>query len=247
MVREYRKTPEIIDYCTSYAVFLLEHQRASGAIPAWVRTGTLEPSDILKDSAETSASVHFLAELYQLTGDQRFLAAAVKAAEFIIAETLTTGKWEDYETYFSCATLWDGKRLGEKDPHTGMYPANTLCIQWAADGFYSLYQATGERRFLEAGLSALDQLCLYQQVWNASFLTVPTFGGFCSQNTDGEWSDLRTGLFALTLLNYYSVTGNPEYFERAIAAQRSCFVLLYIPENNITYNYMRRMETRSDR
>lgn len=229
----------IVDFCRRYADFLVDHQLPSGALPAWIRTGTLEASEIMKESAETSTSMHVLSEVYRLTGEQRYLDSAKQAAGFLLREVLPRGKWEDFETYFSCATLWDGKKIGEPDPHTGIYPANTLCIQWGAEGFYSLYQATGERSYLEAGLDALDQLCLYQQVWNCSFLSVPTFGGFCSQNTDAEWSDLRTGLFALTLFDYYHATGNIEYFERAVAAQRSCFALLYVPENVITYNYLR--------
>ncbi|MBL8153111.1 MAG: hypothetical protein JNM70_02910 [Anaerolineae bacterium] len=237
--RQFEANPEIVAFCKRYADFLVDHQLPSGAFPAWIRTGTLEPSEIMKESAETSTSMHVLADMYRLNGDQRYLDAAIKAGEFLLREVLPFGKWEDFETYFSCATLWDGKQIGQRDPHTGVYPANTLCIQWGAEAFYSLYQTTGDRRFLDAGIDALDQLCLYQQVWNCSFLTVPTFGGFCSQNTDAEWSDLRTGLFALTLLDYYAVTGNAEYFERAVAAQRSCFALLYVPENTITYNYLR--------
>lgn len=237
--RRVEANPRVVEFCKRYADFLVDHQLPSGAFPAWIRTETLEPSEIMKESAETSTSMHVLAETFMLTDDRRYLDAAIRAAEFLIAEVLPAGKWEDFETYFSCATLWDGKKIGARDPHTGVYPANTLCIQWGAEGFYSLFQATQDRRFLEAGINALDQLCLYQQVWNCSFLSVPTFGGFCSQNTDAEWSDLRTGLFALTLLDYYNTTGLPEYFERAIAAQRSCFALLYVPENPITYNYLR--------
>ncbi|MBK8024503.1 MAG: hypothetical protein IPK19_24515 [Chloroflexi bacterium] len=55
----------------------------------------------------------------------------------------------------------------------------------------------------------------------------------------------RTGLFALTLFDYYHATGKVEYFERAVAAQRSCFALLYVPENAITGNYLRHKKLQS--
>jgi len=236
------KDQDIINYCTNYGDFLLKIQLPSGAIPSWVRRGTFEPSPVMKESAETSASILFLSELYGITRQEKYLEAAKKAATFIIDKIIPSGKWEDFETYFSCSGLWEGKQIGKKDPHTGIYPQGTLCIQWTANALLSLCRRTGERRFLDQGVKTLDQLCMYQQVWNASFLSIPTFGGFASQNTDGEWTDLRTGLFVLTLLDYYQATGNSEYFERGIAALRSCFTLLYIPENTIIYNRLRKLQ-----
>jgi len=236
------KDQKIIDYCTSYGDFLLGIQLPSGAVPSWIHRATFKPSPVMKESAETAASMLFLSELYRATRRKKYLKGAKKTATFIIEKIIATGKWEDFETYFSCSTLWRGKQIGKKDPHTGIYPQNDLCIQWAADGLLSLYKNTGEKELLDQGVRALDQLCMYQQVWNASFLSIPTFGGFCCQNTDAEWTDLRTGLYVLTLLDYYQATGNAEYFERGIAALRSCFTLLYIPENTITCNYLRNVQ-----
>lgn len=184
----------------------------------------------------------FLSELYRATRREKYLKAAKEAARFIIEKIIPTGKWEDFETYFSCSTLWRDKQIGKKDPHTGIYPQNDLCIQWAADGLLNLYKNIGEKEFFDRGVNALDQLCMYQQVWDGSFLSIPAFGDFCCQNTDAEWTDLRTGLFALTLLDYYQAIGNAEYFERGIAALKSCFTLLYIPENTIAYNYLRNVQ-----
>src|SRR5207247_11229799 len=66
---------------------------------------------------------------------------------------------------------------------------------------------------------------LYQQVWSPQWLSRELFGGFGVQNTDGEWSDSRQGYFALTMMHYYEITKQREYFERGVAALRSMFSL----------------------
>jgi hypothetical protein len=78
---------------------------------------------------------------------------------------------------------------------------------------------------------AIDQLCLYQQVWEPPFLSYRAFGGFGVMNTDGEWSDARQALYGLLLIDAYHVYGNAEYFVRGVAALRAAFALQAIPEN----------------
>jgi len=78
---------------------------------------------------------------------------------------------------------------------------------------------------------AVDQLCLYQQLWQPPFLSYRSFGGFGVMNTDGEWSDARQALFALVLFAAARTFGMPEYFHRGVAALRAAFALQAIPEN----------------
>jgi hypothetical protein len=94
-----------------------------------------------------------------------------------------------------------------------------------------LYKLTGKRQYKEYGCEIMDYLCLYQQVWSPRWLSRELFGGFGVQNTDAEWSDSRQGYFAVTLMNYYELTGEREYFERGVAALRAMFSLFESPES----------------
>jgi hypothetical protein len=50
-------------------------------------------------------------------------------------------------------------------------------------------------------------------------------------NADGEWNDSRETLFAELFLDYYREIGDPDYFERGVAALKSGFIMMYCPEN----------------
>jgi hypothetical protein len=84
---------------------------------------------------------------------------------------------------------------------------------------------TGKKEYKDRGVAIMDYLCLYQQVWSPRWLSKELFGGFGVQNTDAEWSDSRQGYFAVTLMKYYELTGQKEYFERGVAALRAMFSL----------------------
>jgi hypothetical protein len=220
--------PRTIPFCERYAEFLISNQLDSGCIPSWFKMDTLEPIETFRDlNAETTCSALFLAELYRVTNEEKYLDAAKKAADFIIREVIPENKWFDYETYFSCSR----KPLDFYDNHTHQWPQNNLSIHWAAEMFKTLYLATREKSYLDLGVRMLDYLSLYQQVWCPSFLSIYGFGGFGVQNTDAEWHDARQAVFATTYLDYYELTGNPEYFERGVAAIRASFACMYIPEN----------------
>jgi len=95
----------------------------------------------------------------------------------------------------------------------------------AAEACYELYQITKNAEYERTGTEIMDYLCLYQQVWSPQWLSRELFGGFGVQNTDAEWSDARQGYIAVTLMNYYEMTGRREYFERGVAALRAMFSL----------------------
>ncbi len=236
---------ELLSKTIRYANFLLKIQLPSGAFPAWVKTygfgKKIKAHKDLKESATTSCSGRFLTKLYKLLTSMgndnkikikekiinNFLEASKKAGEYLINSVFPENKWWDYETFFSCSK----KAIGLKDKYTGLYPQNTLSLYWTAEHFRLLYEVSGNEFYLIWGKKALDLLCLYQQVWNAPFLSINTFGGFGVMNTDAEWNDSRQSLFALTLLDYYHLTKEEEYLQRGIAALCSAFTLMLIPEN----------------
>jgi hypothetical protein len=222
--REIEADPRILAYCESYAKALVATQLPSGAFPSWVDPKTGVASPFLRESAQGMTSVMFLASLHRATGEERWLAAARRCAEFVAREVLPRSRWEDFEVWWSCSKEGPYKKLGERDPITRLWPANTLALWWAAEGFLRLGMREEARR-------ALDELCLYQQVWSPPFLFVPGSGGFGVQNTDGEWNDARQSLFARTFFEAARVFGSREYEERARLALAASFTMMYCPEN----------------
>jgi len=217
---------EITRYTKNFADFLLRHQMASGVIPSWYDNVTLEPRPELRDdNAETAGAALFLAEFSRRGGGKKYLQASERAMRYIADGVLPEQKWFDHETFFSCSR----KPLGFFDSYTRQHPQNTLSMHQAAEAWLALYEITGRKKYRELGIRTMDYLCLYQQVWSPAWLSCELFGGFGVQNTDGEWSDSRQGYFAVTLMKYYELTGEKEYFERGIASLRAMFSLFESP------------------
>jgi len=217
---------EILRFTGAFAGFLLSHQQASGVIPSWYDPATLAPVEVFRDeNAETAGAALFLTEYYARTNKERYLATAEQAMRYIFTTIVPQRKWFDFETYFSCSR----KPIGFYDTYTQQNPQNTLSMHQAAEACYELYKLTGKQQYKERGLEIMDYLCLYQQVWSPRWLSRELFGGFGVQNTDAEWSDSRQGYFAVTLMNYYELTGEKEYFERGVAALRAMFSLFESP------------------
>ena len=213
---------EILRDTNRFAAFLLANQRESGVIPSWFDPITLAAAETFRDeNAETAGAALFLAELYSRTGKEEYLLAAEKAMQYIFTSILPENKWYDFETFFSCSR----KQVGFFDTYTQQHPQNTLSMFMAAEACYTLYRLTSESHYKQTGNAILDYLCLYQQVWSPKWLSRELFGGFGVQNTDGEWSDSRQGYFTVTLMHYYELTKQREYFERGVAALRAMFSL----------------------
>jgi hypothetical protein len=212
----------IFDYTGGIARFLIAHQEPSGVIPSWYDAAGGEPSPVLRDeNAETAGAALFLSRYAAATGDTSSRRAAEDAMAYILRSVVPDRKWYDFETFFSCSA----KPVGFFDPVTGQYPQNTLSMDMAAEACASLFSLTGKKEYVDRGSAILDYLCLYQQVWSPRWLSVELFGGFGVQNTDAEWSDARQCYFAMTLMEYYGLTGKREYFERGVAALRAMFSL----------------------
>jgi hypothetical protein len=232
--RDLLKDDRIMDFCVRYGDFLVNQQEHNGAIPSWVRTGDFTPSEMLRYSPQTSVSAMFLGELYRLSDEPSYLQAATRAIDFVLESIVPDGLWEDFETYFSCSGVWDGKQPDQPDPYTGVFNQNTLGIYWTAEALLIMYQITGDENYIRWGIRILGELSLYQQVHDgAGLLDINAFGGFGVMNTDAEWNDARQSVFAPLYLAYYDETGNREYFERGIAALRASFTLMYIPEHDV--------------
>jgi len=219
---------ETLRFARPFGDFLLKHQRASGVVPSWYEPVTLTPAAPLKEeNGETAGAALFLAELFKRTREKRYLDGAERAMKYVLSEIAPRRTWYDFETFFSCSR----KPVGFFDTYTQQPPQNTLSMQMAAEACEALFRITRREMYKKEGEAILDYLCLYQQVWSPRWLSRELFGGFGVQNTDAEWSDARQGYFAVTLMDYYDLTGRTEYFERGVAALRAMFSLFESPES----------------
>ena len=228
---ELEKDDRLVDYAKTYAKSLLELQDGEGFFPAWLDVTTLEPLGILEQSPETSMSVTFLLELAQITGEAHYREAALKAMEAVVRDIVPTGRWEDFETYWSCSSYGKESLIGRKVERNDMYKQNTFAMFWTTEALFESYKTTGDRRYLELGQRVLDELLMAQASWQPPYMYVNVLGGFGVMNADGEWNDSRESLFAEIIVRYGEELGLSEYTQRGLAALRSAFVMMYCPEN----------------
>jgi hypothetical protein len=228
---ELERDERLLAYSRRYAEALLVLQDAQGFFPGWLHPETLQPADVLRQSPETSMSVTFLLKLAELTGDQRYREAALRAMDAVLEEIVLSGRWEDFETYWSCCSFGKEEFYGRRIPRNGMYKQCNFSMFWTAEALLQCHRLTGEARYLHWGRRTLDELSMTQQTWQPPFIYIPALGGFGVMNFDGEWNDSRQCLFAELFMEYYRETGDAALFERGIAALKSSFVMMYCPEN----------------
>ncbi len=221
---------EAVPYVRRFADRLCELQRPSGAFPGWVESDGKVPS-ALAEGPESAMSATLLLEMsHRFPHEARYRNAAVKALHYLETGPVRQSRWEDFETYFSCSR-WGGDHLGQVVPRNGVYKSNSLSPFWCAEAFLAGYQSLHDAHYLTLGRRCLDEISLYQQVWDPPWIPAACHGGFGVMNGDGEWDDARQSLFAPLYLDYYAATGHNEYFERGVAALRASFAMLYCPEN----------------
>lgn len=231
---ELEKDERLLKYAKNYGDGLLKYQDKKGFFPAWVSSKTYKPLDILTQSPETSKTVTFLLKLAELTNDNKYRVSAMKAMEAVISDIIPIGRWEDFETYWSCSRWGSQKYVGKKISRNNMFKQNTLSIYWTAEALLNSYEFTGEKRFLELGQRTMDELLMAQAVWQPPYMYVNVFGGFGVMNADGEWNDSRQALFSELIIRYGKILKNDEYVQRGVAALKSSFSMMYCPENNTT-------------
>jgi hypothetical protein len=235
----YRQTcedvPGILEYVKRYGDFLVREMQPNGCVPAWFNKD-LKPLPSMMWNADGGAHIWVLSELYKATKDRKYLDAAIKMAAFMTKEVMPRQKWYDFETFYSCAV----KPETFFDARTGQYPANTMAVLWALNGFASLYDVTRNKEYLTSGEAVADYSIFYQAVWAPHYIvTAYPFGGFSSQNSDAEWLDQRSHRFADGLVKIGLLSARQDLLERAVAATRSSLTLVNHPrhiENDI-YKY----------
>lgn len=230
---ELEKDVRLIEYAERYGKALLNKQDERGFFPGWLDLNTLDALEYLNDSPETSMSVTFLLKLYQLTAKEEYKKSALKAMNAVIDEIITSGRWEDFETYWSCCRIGTPEWLGKKVKRNNMYKQCNFSMFWTAEALFECYQETKNKKYLELGQRTLDEMLMTQSSWQPPYIYVKALGGFGVMNSDGEWNDSRESLFAEIILQYGKLLDKQEYKERGISALRASFAMMYCPENPI--------------
>lgn len=228
---ELEKDERLLNFTETYADSLLKLQDQKGFFPAWLDIETLKPLNILNESPESSMSVTFLLKLAQITKLQKYKKAALKAIDAVCREIIPEGRWEDFETYWSCSSYGRGNLVGKKVRRNNMYKQSNFSMFWTAEALYEAYKATGYKRYLLLGQRVLDEMLMTQASWQPPYMYVNVLGGFGVMNSDGEWNDSRESLFSEIIIKYGKELKIKEYIQRGLAALRASFVMMYCPEN----------------
>src|SRR5690606_16206633 len=137
---ELEQDKRLLEYAISYANALVGIQDSDGFFPAWLATDSLEPYDILAQSPETSMSVTFLIKIYEITEDEKYLNAALKAMDAVMENIVMDGRWEDFETYWSCSGYGQNDLVGKRVERNNMYKQNTLSMYWTAEALLNTFR-----------------------------------------------------------------------------------------------------------
>jgi len=228
------KDNRIINFLKPYGDWLLTVIDERGALPSYVSTNMMA-SPILHYSAHPAASMWFLAELHNTTGEEKYLEGARKISNYIEREILPEAKWIDMEQYFSC-----GKKPLDfvRDNWQNQIARGNLSIFWASEGFAALYRGTGNSKYLDIGEQCVDYATFTQCCWDPHFIyTAFPFGGFGVDNSDNAaMLDARQAEMVEPFIWYGKTLGRQDLLERGVAAARSSIVLINHPRhksNNI--------------
>lgn len=228
---ELEKDQRLLEFASNYANALVKTQDDDGFFPGWLDKETLEPMEHLNKSPETAMSVRFLLKLHELTGNEKYRIAALQAIEAVMEFVIPQGRWEDFETYWSCSRYGADHLVGRKIARNNMHKQNTFSMYWTAAALLDSYLSTGEEVYLQYGQRTLDELLMAQATWQPPFIFVNTLGGFGVMNADAEWNDSRQSLFAGLIWEYGKELGMKEYEKRGSAALSASFVMMYTPSN----------------
>lgn len=227
--QELEQDRRLLEYASRYADRLLRLQMDSGYYPGWVDRGG-NALGVLNDSPESAMSAAFLFRLYRITGNEAYLESAQKALERVKQEIVPTGRWEDFETYWSCCPFYQD-HVGEKVARSQMYKQCNLSMYFVALACMEQYSCSRDAACLTDGQRVLDEMLMTQSSYQPDDIPIPVCGGFGVMNTDGELNDARQSLFSELILDYGDALGIPEYRERGEAAMRVAFSMMYCPEN----------------
>ena len=225
--QKHEQDERIIPYARRYADGLLSFLGENGTVPAWITYG-MKPHWVLRESAHPGASMWFLATLYEVTREEKYLHGAERIAAYMMRNVLPRQNWRDLEFFFSCAQ----NPLSTRDVHQGQPPRGVLSMLWGMRGFAALYRATGEKDYLDAGEQVVDYMGLYQTVWDPHYVYAAyAFGGSDTDNGEAAWLNGHQTQWVEPMIWYAKTLGRQDILERAVAAAHASVTLIHHPRH----------------
>lgn len=137
--------PEWLAWCRQFADWLIKQQRQDGSFPRSWRDGNGEVNE--ESGTSTYNPVPLLVSLSNVTGDKRYLDAALRAADYVWADFGSKG------VFVGGAT--DNPNITDKE--AGML---------SMEAFLALYESTKEPRWLERAKVAGNYAETWIWIWN---------------------------------------------------------------------------------
>ena len=140
-----RQHPEWFNWVKNYVDWLILQQREDGSFPRRWKSGSNEVEE--ETGTASYCPVPLLVLMTDETGDPKYKKSAIRAAEYV---------WENWGTRgFYVGGASDNPNITDKE-------AGMLSLE----AFLSLYEATGESKWLERAKAAGDYTETWMWIWN---------------------------------------------------------------------------------
>ncbi len=196
-----------LGFAVRFGDFLADNQNEDGS---YFRLYDLEGKPAHEGKFNTSNPIRFLLRLHRVTGDERYLAAAVAAGEFCYEHV--------YAKFQYVGGTSDNDNTVDKE-------AGTM----AMNAFLALYEATGESRWLEAFRAAADYTETWVFAWSYPVAAdrqsgTPLTDGLIGRSlvaTGHSYVDMYMAYKPAQYYRLYLFTGDEHYLQVALLLQHN--------------------------
>ncbi len=194
--------PERLDFCVKVAKWYLGIQNDDGS---WYRAYNTNDNSMRMDSkANTISAVRFLIQMYLVTGEEKYRESALRA-----------GEWSYDNVYMNME--YRGSTCDNTDiidNESGIY---------AMFGFLSLYDLTGEQKWLDALIGASDYTETWTYMWSFPVISPWPNHPFTKNRVSGQspvtigggGGDMYMAACAYIYYRLYVITGDDHYRDYA--------------------------------
>lgn len=211
-----RPKPEWLTFCQRFGDWLLTHQNPDGS---WYREYNFDSTPANKGKQNTSHPVRYLVDLSKLTGNRRYLDAALRAGNWCWTNT--------HQAFCYVGGTVDNPNVTDKE-------AGFIAL----DAFLALHDATGDVCWLKAATQAADFTETWAYCWNIPMPADDTESVYPRGATTTGYSLIACGhsgadlFLAGAAFNFYRLylqTGDTHYAEMARQ-------FLYDPRQSVDIN-----------
>ncbi len=192
--------PDWLEFCKKTADWLVNIQNEDGS---YYRAYNTDNSRRMDSKSNTPSVIRFLIQYYLVSGEEKYKAAAIKA-----------GEWSYDNAYLNLeyrGGTCDNNDIQDKE--AGIY---------ALFGFLSLYDLTGEKKWLEGAIGAADYTETWTYAWSYPVQTPWTRHPFNQYSISGQsiitiggGADVYMAACSYTYYRLYVITGDEHYLDFA--------------------------------